>query len=322
MSKKEYQGLTTQAVENSRLQYGENILTETERTSLWVRLFEKFKDPIIIILLVALVLSFAISCFHCFGPEQQGFSAFLEPLGILIAVLLATLIGFAFEVKAAKAFEQLNVVNDDVPVTVIRNSIVCQVPRKDIVVGDIVLLNTGDEVPADGTLLECTSLQINESTLTGEPVISKTTVEADFDDNATYPSNMALRGTTVVDGNGVMCVDRVGDATEYGKVNKGAQIENNVETPLQAQLRRLAGVISKVGYTVVAITFMLLTINGLWNYHELTLLQMGSELLANFMIAVTLIVVSVPEGLPMSVTLCLALSMNRMLKTNNLDRNG
>lgn len=320
MSRKEYQGLTTQAVENSRLQYGENILTETERTSLWVRLFEKFKDPIIIILLVALVLSFAISCFHCFGPEQQGFSAFLEPLGILIAVLLATLIGFAFEVKAAKAFEQLNVVNDDVPVTVIRNSAVCQVPRKDIVVGDIVLLNTGDEVPADGTLLECTSLQINESTLTGEPVISKTTVEADFDDNATYPSNMALRGTTVVDGNGVMCVDRVGDATEYGKVNKGAQIENNVETPLQAQLRRLAGVISKVGYTVAAITFVLLTINGLWNYHELTLLQMGSELLANFMIAVTLIVVSVPEGLPMSVTLCLALSMNRMLKTNNLVR--
>lgn len=320
MNKKEYQGLSDAMVENSKLQYGENILTAPKKTSLWVRFFEKFKDPIIIILLVALGLSVAISCFHCFGPEQQGFSAFFEPMGILMAVLLATLIGFIFEVKAAKAFDRLNVVGDDVMVTVIRNSVVCQVPRKGVVVGDIVLLNTGDEVPADGTLLEATSLQINESTLTGEPIISKTTNDADFDTDATYPSNMVLRGTTVLDGNGVMCVDRVGDATEYGKVNRGAQIENDVATPLQMQLSRLANVISKVGYTVAALTFILLTAKGLWNYHELTLLQIGSEILSNFMIAVTLIVVSVPEGLPMSVTLCLALSMNRMLKTNNLVR--
>lgn len=313
-------GLTSQEVEQQRRLYGANILTPPEKTPLWIRFLEKFKDPIIIILLVALVLAFAISCFHCFGPEKAGFSAFLEPIGIFIAVLLATVIGFAFEVKAANAFDRLNTVNDDIPVTVMRDGGIHQVARKDIVVGDIVILNTGDEVPADGEIIEANSLQINESTLTGEPVISKTTVEADFDSDATYPSNMAMRSTTVVDGNGVMRVTTVGDATEYGKVNRGSLVENNLETPLQIQLGRLAGLISKVGYTVAVITFILLTVKGLWNLSEMSLLQIGSEVLSNFMIAVTLIVVSVPEGLPMSVTLSLALSMNRMLKTNNLVR--
>ena len=320
MENKQLKGLTSQEVEEQRRLYGANILTPPEKTSLWVRFFEKFKDPIIIILLVALVLAFAISSFNCFGPEKEGFSAFLEPIGILIAVLLATVIGFAFEVKAANAFDRLNTVNDDIPVTVKRDGGVHQVARKDIVVGDIVILNTGDEVPADGEIIEANSLQINESTLTGEPVISKTTIEEEFDPEATYPSNMAMRSTTVVDGNGVMRVTTVGDATEYGKVNHGSLIENNLETPLQMQLKRLAGLISKVGYSVAAITFILLSIKGLWNFSELTWLQIGSELLSNFMIAVTLIVVSVPEGLPMSVTLSLALSMNRMLKTNNLVR--
>lgn len=313
-------GLTSQEVEQQRRLYGANILTPPEKTPLWIRFLEKFKDPIIIILLVALVLAFAISCFHCFGPEKAGFSAFLEPIGIFIAVLLATVIGFAFEVKAANAFDRLNTVNDDIPVTVMRDGGIHQVARKDIVVGDIVILNTGDEVPADGEIIEANSLQINESTLTGEPVISKTTVEADFDSDATYPSNMAMRSTTVVDGNGVMRVTTVGDATEYGKVNRGSLVENNLETPLQIQLGRLAGLISKVGYTVAIITFILLTVKGLWNLSEMSWLQIGSEVLSNFMIAVTLIVVSVPEGLPMSVTLSLALSMNRMLKTNNLVR--
>lgn len=320
MDNRQIKGLTSQEVEQQRRLYGANILTPPEKTSLWVRFLEKFKDPIIVILLVALVLAFAISCFHCFGPEKAGFSAFLEPIGIFIAILLATLIGFAFEVKAANAFDRLNTVNDDIPVTVLRDGGIHQVTRKDIVVGDIVILNTGDEVPADGEIIEANSLQINESTLTGEPVISKTTVETDFDPDATYPSNMAMRSTTVVDGNGVMRVTTVGDATEYGKVNRGSLIENNLETPLQMQLGRLAGLISKVGYTVAAITFILLTVKGLWNISELSWLQIGSEVLSNFMIAVTLIVVSVPEGLPMSVTLSLALSMNRMLKTNNLVR--
>lgn len=312
-------GLTSQQVEESRRLHGENVLTPPERVSLWKQFLEKFEDPIIRILLFAWLLSMVISGVHCWGPEQAGFSAFLEPLGIFFAILLASTIGFLFEVKAARAFEVLNAVNDDVMVTVMRDGRVMEVPRKEIVVGDTVLLGTGDEVPADGILLEAQSLQINESTLTGEPVISKTTTEADFDSEATYPSNRVLRSTTVVDGNGVMCVELVGDATEYGKVNKGALLDNNLETPLQLQLKRLAGVISKLGYAVAALTFVLLTAK-LFLGGEASTMGILSALLHNFMIAVTLIVVSVPEGLPMSVTLSLALSMNRMLKSNNLVR--
>ena len=319
MSDKNMKGLTSQQVEESRRLHGENVLTPPERVSLWKQFLEKFEDPIIRILLFAWLLSMVISGVHCWGPEQAGFSAFLEPLGIFFAILLASTIGFLFEVKAARAFEVLNAVNDDVMVTVMRDGRVMEVPRKEIVVGDTVLLGTGDEVPADGILLEAQSLQINESTLTGEPVISKTTTEADFDSEATYPSNRVLRSTTVVDGNGVMCVELVGDATEYGKVNKGALLDNNLETPLQLQLKRLAGVISKLGYAVAALTFVLLTAK-LFLGGEASTMGILSALLHNFMIAVTLIVVSVPEGLPMSVTLSLALSMNRMLKSNNLVR--
>ena len=317
---KRYAGLTTAQVEESRAKYGSNVLTPPEKESLWKKFLEKFEDPIIRILLVAWVLSMIISAVHCWGPEQAGLQAFLEPLGIFFAIILASTIGFFFEVKAARAFELLNTVNDDVPVTVERDGHVQQVGRKDVVVGDIVILNTGDEVPADGLLLESTSLQINESTLTGEPVISKTSDEALFDSEATYPSNKVLRSTTVVDGNGVMRVELVGDATEYGKVNEGALIDNNVETPLQLQLKRLAGVISKLGYIVAAVIFILLAAKVFMGSAHLSTMDVVSGLLHSFMIAVTLIVVSVPEGLPMSVTLSLALSMNRMLKTNNLVR--
>ncbi len=320
MTDRKITGLTTEQVEESRRLYGENVLTPPERTSLWKQFLEKFEDPIIRILLIAWVLSMVISGVHCWGPSQEGFSAFLEPLGIFFAIMLASTIGFIFEVKAARAFEVLNTVNDDIMVTVVRNGKVQEVSRKEIVVGDVVMLNTGDEVPADGVLLECHSLQINESTLTGEPVISKTTVEADFDDEATYPSNRVLRSTTVVDGHGVMQVDLVGDATEYGKVNQGALIDNELDTPLQIQLKRLAGVISKVGYVVAAVTFVLLSLKVFMQDTPMGTMDIVSSLLHSFMIAVTLIVVSVPEGLPMSVTLSLALSMNRMLKTNNLVR--
>lgn len=320
MAKDDLKGLTAEQVKESRLKYGSNILTPPEKTSLWKQFLEKFEDPIIRILLLAWVLSMIISSVHCWGPEQEGFAAFLEPLGIFFAIMLASTIGFFFEVKAARAFEVLNAVNDDIMVTVIRDGKVQEVSRKDIVVGDVVMLNTGDEAPADGVLLESHSLQINESTLTGEPVISKTTVEADFDNEATYPSNKVLRSTTVVDGHGIMCVELVGDATEYGKVNQGALIDNNLETPLQLQLKRLAGVISKMGYAVAAITFVMLTAKVFLASEPMGAMDIVSALLHNFMIAVTLIVVSVPEGLPMSVTLSLALSMNRMLKTNNLVR--
>ena len=320
MADNKIRGLTPQQVEENRLKYGSNVLTPPEKESLWKQFLEKFEDPIIRILLLAWVLSMIISSVHCWGPEQEGFAAFLEPLGIFFAIMLASTIGFFFEVKAARAFEVLNAVNDDIMVTVIRDGKVQEVSRKEIVVGDVVMLGTGDEVPADGVLLEAHSLQINESTLTGEPVIAKTTVEADFDSEATYPSNRVLRSTTVVDGHGIMCVDLVGDATEYGKVNQGALIDNNLETPLQLQLKRLAGVISKMGYAVAAVTFVMLTAKVFIADEAMSTMDIVSALLHNFMIAVTLIVVSVPEGLPMSVTLSLALSMNRMLKTNNLVR--
>ena len=313
-------GLTNKEVEESRRLNGANILTPPEKVSLWKQFLEKFEDPIIRILLLAWLLSMVISAVHCWGGEQAGFAAFLEPLGIFLAIVLASTIGFIFEVKAARAFEVLNTVNDDVQVTVMREGKVQQVSRKDIVVGDIVLLNTGDEVPADGVLLTANSLQINESTLTGEPVISKTTNEALFDNEATYPSNKAMRSTTVVDGYGTMLVEFVGDATEYGKVHQGSLIDNNLDTPLQVQLKKLADLISKAGYVVAILTFILLTVNGLLTMPQMEPMAVISELLNNFMIAVTLIVVSVPEGLPMSVTLSLALSMNRMLRNNNLVR--
>ncbi|MDH6357335.1 calcium-translocating P-type ATPase, PMCA-type [Parabacteroides sp. PF5-9] len=318
--KHQYQGLTGQEVEESRRLHGENILTPPPRTSLWKLFLEKFDDPIIRILLVAWLLSMIIAAVHCWGPEQEGFKAFLEPIGIFFAIILASGVGFLFEVRANKAFDILNTVNDDNLVKVIREGHIKQIPKKEVVVNDIVILETGEEVPADGHLLEAISLQINESTLTGEPVISKTTNEADFKLDATYPSNRVMRGTTVIDGHGIFLVDQVGDATGYGRVYEGAQIDNGIETPLQIQLKRLASLISKAGYTIAGVTFIALLVKLLLASPGMPLIDLISDILNIFMIAVTLIVVSVPEGLPMSVTLSLALSMNRMLKTNNLVR--
>lgn len=319
-NKKSFNGLNDQQVEESRRLHGENVLNPPKKASLWSLFLEKFEDPIIRILLVAWFLSMIIACVHCWGPEAKGFTAFLEPIGIFFAILLASGVGFFFEVKANKAFDVLNTVNDDIQVKVIRNGHISQITRKEVVVGDIVVLETGEEIPADGKLLEAISLQINESTLTGEPVISKTTNEADFDEEATYPSNMVMRGTTVVDGHGIMEVELVGDATSYGKVYEGSQIDNNIETPLQIQLKGLAKVISKAGYSIAGATFIALLAKMFITTPDLPLIDMIGQVLNIFMIAVTLIVVSVPEGLPMSVTLSLALSMNRMLKTNNLVR--
>lgn len=318
--KHQYQGLTKQEVEENRRLHGENILTPPEKASLWSQFLEKFNDPIIKILLVAWLLSMIIAGVHCWGPEAEGFTAFLEPIGIFFAIMLASCVGFFFEMKANKAFDVLNTVNDDTLVKVIRDGNISQITKKEVVVGDIVVLESGEEVPADGQLLEAVSLQINESTLTGEPVIDKTVVESEFDPDATYPSNVVMRGTTVVDGHGVMRVDLVGDATGYGKVYEGSQIENNIDTPLQIQLKKLAGVISKGGYTVAILTFVALLAKLLIHSSGMPVMELVSQILNIFMVAVTLIVVSVPEGLPMSVTLSLALSMNRMLKTNNLVR--
>ena len=317
-----YTGLTDAQVLESRRNQGENILTPPEKEPLWKQFLEKFTDPIIIILLIALVLSIGVACYEFFSGHASA-TIFLEPAGILIAILLATVVGFCFELSSNKKFDILNKVNDDTFVKVIRNENICQILRKEVVVGDIVILGAGEEVPADGELLEAVSMQINESTLTGEPVIKKTINPANFKADATYPSNYAMKGTSVVDGHGIMQVLNVGDATEYGKVYEGAQIDSSVETPLNQQLDRLAGLITKASYAIAGLIIVGRLIGFFVEAGGLQVtdwVHFGGYMLNTVMIAVTLIVVAVPEGLPMAITLSLALSMKRMLSTNNLVR--
>ena len=317
---KRYKGLSAQEVIESREKYGVNILSPAQKEPLWKRFLEKFGDPLIIILLIAGVLSIGISCYEYWGLGHDA-GVFFEPVGIFIAILLATGLAFIFELKADKEFELLNQVNDDEPVQVVRDGNVTQIPRKDVVVGDIVILNTGEEVPADGELLEAVSLNIDESTLTGEPIAHKTTDPAQFDPEATFASNTAMRGTKVMEGHGVLQVQAVGDHTENGKVFEAAQIDNSVKTPLNEQLDRLGGLISKVSYGIAIaivvgrILMYFLNVGGPFN-----LVEFLAYFLQSLMVAVTLVVVAVPEGLPMAVTLSLAYSMRRMLKTNNLVR--
>lgn len=388
--KQHYSGLTDAQVKESREKFGSNLLTPPQKTSLWKLFLEKFKDPIIRILLIAALLSLCISFIH---------GEYAETIGIFCAIFLATGVAFWFEMDANKKFDILNQVNDDVMIKVIRNGKHQEVPKKEIVVGDIVLLETGEEVPADGELLEAISLQIDESCLTGEPMIDKTTNPADFDAEATYPSNWVMRGTKVLDGHGIMEVKQVGDATQYGQVAEKATEISGEETPLNRQLNGLAKLIGVAGFALAILTFGTLFIKDLI-IHPITLGQFGllgavmaggaialskvwipilydafslagkekplprcinrfgwitwfafgiivfavlcgigtlfgvnplnasswidieeaNRILQYFMIAVTLIVVAVPEGLPMSVTLSLALSMRRMLQTNNLVR--
>lgn len=319
MSSKHYKGLTDSEVAASRDKYGVNILTPAEKTPLWKQFLQKFRDPLIIILMIAGVLSIGISCYEYFGIGKPV-NVFFEPVGIFIAVLLATGLAFYFEMRAEKEFELLNKVNDDEPVKVIRNGRLTQVAKKDIVVGDVVILSTGEEVPADGELLEATSLSIDESTLTGEPVCHKTTEPEHFDANATYPSNYAMRGTKVMEGHGVMRITAVGDHTENGKVFTAAQIDDHVKTPLSEQLDRLGKLISRITYIIAAVIVACRIFMFLTTFPDADFLQFVDYLLNTFMIAVALIVVAVPEGLPMAVTLSLAYSMRRMLKTNNLVR--
>ncbi len=318
-SKLEYTGLSEAEVRASREKYGENVLTPPARTPMWKLFLEKFSDPIIRILLVALLLSIAVAVYHV-ATGEAGMSALFEPAGIALAILLATVVGFLFEMSAARKFDILNQVNDDLPVKVVRGGHILEIPKRDVVVGDIVMLNAGDEIPADGILLSAVSVQVNESSLTGEPMATKTTVEADFDREATYPSNAVMNGSTMLGGYGVMRVTQVGDATEYGKVYTGSQIENNTQTPLDKQLNTLASFITKASYVIAAIILIARTAIYLSDHPVLDWLSFGSYLLSTAMIAVTVIVVAVPEGLPMSVTLSLAMSMKRMLANNNLVR--
>ncbi|WP_289699707.1 calcium-translocating P-type ATPase, PMCA-type [Duncaniella muris] len=314
-----YTGLTDAEVSASRLNNGINILTPPAKKPLWKRFLEKFRDPLIIILMIAGVLSICISCYEFWGLGE-GSGVFFEPCGIFIAILLATGLAFFFEQKADKEFALLNQINDDEPVQVIRNGCVTQITRQDVVVGDIVILNTGEEVPADGELLEAVSLNIDESTLTGEPICHKTTDPARFDKDATFPGNHAMRGTKIMEGHGVMRVFAVGDKTENGKVFEAAQIDDSVKTPLNEQLDRLGKLISRVSYAFASAIIAGRIAMYFINVSDFDWVAFLAFFLQTLMVAVTLIVVAVPEGLPMAVTLSLAYSMRRMLKTNNLVR--
>ena len=314
-----YTGLTEAEVAESRGKYGVNILTPPEKEPLWRQFLKKFGDPLIIILMIAGVLSVGISCYEYWGLGQ-GAGVFFEPVGIFIAILLATGLAFIFELKADKEFALLNQVNDDEPVQVIRGGNIVQIARKDVVVGDIVILNTGEEVPADGELLEAVMLNIDESTLTGEPICHKTTDQTQFDKEATFPSNHAMRGTKIMEGHGVMRVLAVGDSTENGKVFEAAQIDDSVKTPLNEQLDGLGKLITRVSYGFAAAIIAGRIVMYFINVPEFDWMSLLAFVLQTLMVAVTLVVVAVPEGLPMAVTLSLAYSMRRMLKTNNLVR--
>ena len=318
MKQQHYTGLTDSEVLESRERYGANILSEPEKIPLWKRFLTKFKDPLIIILLVAGLLSVGIS-FYEYYILGEGSTVFFEPVGIFVAILLATGMAFLFEVKADREFAILNQVNDEEPVMVIRNGQRQQVAKCDIVVGDVVLINTGDEIPADGMLLEAVSMNVDESTLTGEPVCHKSVEEQEFDQEATFPTNQVLRGTKVMEGHGVFEVHAVGDRTENGKVYEAARIDDTVKTPLNEQLDRLGTLIARMSYGV-AFLVIVGRVLMFFVHNDFAWVPFISYVLQTIMIAVTLIVVAVPEGLPMAVTLSLAYSMRRMLKTNNLVR--
>ena len=304
-------GLTDEQVKQSREQHGKNVLTPPQRTSLWKLYLDKYRDPIIQILLVAAFVSLILAFIE---------KNFMETIGIFVAVFLATTVGFYFERDAAKKFNLLTALSEEQPVKVRRNGKVMEIPRHDVVVGDVVLVEVGDEVPADGELILCNDLQINESALTGEPVAEKS-LEGGGD--GAYPRNVILRSTMVMNGRGEFVVTAVGDATEIGKVAKKSTEQTSVETPLHMQLDKLAKMISKVGSVVSVAAFFIFLIhdiltNPAWGGKDY--FYMAEIVLKYFMMAVTLIVMAVPEGLPMAITLSLALNMRRMLKSNNLVR--
>ncbi|MBE6196434.1 MAG: calcium-translocating P-type ATPase, PMCA-type [Rikenellaceae bacterium] len=308
-----FSGLSPEEVAESRLKHGENRITPPKEQSLLRLFLEKFRDPIVRILLVAALLSLGIASIE---------GEYTETIGILMAIFLATGIAFLFEWDAMRRFKRLNRVNDDEPVKVIRGGKACSIPRHEVVVGDLVLVESGEMIPADGLLVEAVSLSVNESMLTGEALCRKSAREADFDPEATYPTNRLLRGTTVSEGYGRMVVEAVGDHTEAGRVTEQSLIRSGEPTPLNNQLERLSKWIGRIGFATAALIFLCLTSKALiWgDLLSRSGLEIFSELLEIFMVAVAVIVMAVPEGLPMAITLSLALSMRRMLKTNNLVR--
>ncbi len=325
MSQSKYTGLSEAEVIKSRQLYGSNLLTPPKPIPFWKQLLAKFRDPLIIILLFAGVMSVGISIYEytCLG---EGAGVFFEPAGIFMAIFLATVLAFVFEVKAEKEFAILNKVNDDEPVQVYRSGQLVMIPRRDVVTGDIVVLSTGQEIPADGDLLESVSLSVDESSLTGEPICRKSADPADADPEATYPTGHVLRGTKVMEGHGVFRVTSVGDMTENGKVFEAVHIDDNIITPLDRQLSRLSKFITRASYIIavgIIVGRVIMYFHDADPVREATgfvAVDFITYMLQTFMIAVALVVVSVPEGLPMAVTLSLAYSMRRLLKSNNLVR--
>lgn len=308
-------GLSQEEVIQQRQQYGENVLTPPKSRSLWRLYLEKYQDPIIQILLFAGIVSLILAFIH---------GEIIETIGIFLAIFLATTIGFYFERDAAKKFAVLTAIGEEQPVKVKREGQMMLIPRKEIVVGDVVIIETGDEIPADGELVKSIDLQIDESSLTGEPIVDKYADESLNDQESTYPSYRVMRSTMVMNGRGVMVVTAVGNATEIGKVAKSASEDTDVETPLNIQLKRLGNMINRAGFIlsisafIIFLTHHIVTHPELWHSHDY--LEMAEVVLQYFMMTVTLIVMAVPEGLPMAVTLCLALNMRRMLVSNNLVR--
>lgn len=307
------QGLGDAQVEASHSQHGENVLTPPRRTSYWKLYLDKYRDPIIQILLVAALVSLLLAFI-----ERD----FMETLGIILAVVIATTVGFYFECDAARRFNVLTAMNEDQRVKVRRNGRVTEVKRREVVVGDIILVEVGDEIPADAQLVEAVNLQVDESSLTGEPLTTKS-IDATKEGNEAYPSNVILRSTMVMNGRGTAVVTAVGDATEIGKVAQKSTESTSVKTPLNIQLDKLAKLISKIGTIVSVAAFVIFLVhdiltNSIWLGNDY--FGMMHIVLNYFMMAVTLIVMAVPEGLPMAVTLALALNMRRMLKSNVLVR--
>ena len=310
-------GLTDVQIAESRQRHGENVLTPPPSTSLWKLYLDKYRDPIIQILLVAAAISLVLSLIE---------KDFIETIGIFVAIFFATTVGFYFERDAAKKFNILNALNEESPVKVRRHGHVIEIPRREVVVGDIMIIEVGDEIPADGLLLKAVDLHIDESSLTGEPICSKVVLPEETHDegNKTYPRNMILRSSMVMNGRGTAVVTAVGDETEIGKVARNSTETTDTKTPLNKQLDKLAKLISKVGSTVAIMAFIIFLVHDImvndvvWQGHDY--FRMAEVVLKYFMMAVTLIVMAVPEGLPMAVTLSLALNMRRMLKSNNLVR--
>ena len=313
------QGLTAIEVEESRAKHGENVLTPPRRPSMWKLYMEKYQDPMVRILLVAAVVSLVLAFVK---------GDFIETIGIIAAVILATTVGFYFERDAARKFDVLTQLGEEQPVKVVREGTIMEIPRREVVVGDVVLVETGDEIPADGLLYESTDLQVDESSLTGEPMTDKFTKDSiAYQDvsqsHETYAKDQVLRSSMVLGGTGRFIVSAVGDATEIGHVARQATELTGIKTPLNIQLTKLAKLISVVGGLIATISFLVFLVhdimtNELWQTDDY--LEMVNVTLRYFMMAVTLIVMAVPEGLPMAVTLALALNMRRMLKSNNLVR--